>query len=69
MENDPAVIKMALRVLTAIMEHCPPDAADVKELRRFAPLDADVPVDELACEVVHEVLTRRAQRSGVGAHD
>jgi len=35
---------------------------DVEELRRFAPLLADMPIYALACEVVHAELKRREEK-------
>jgi hypothetical protein len=54
-------IKLALRVLTAITDKQNPDASDVQWLRQYAPLLADLPPDELACEVVQEELARRRE--------
>jgi hypothetical protein len=50
----------ALRVLKAITEKREPDSTDVDELRHLAPLPADTPIDELACEVIQQALKRRA---------
>ena len=53
-------MKTALRVLTAITERRAPDTTDVEELRRYAPLLGDAPLDELACDVIQQALKRRA---------
>jgi len=53
-------LKVALRVLTAVSEKREADPADVAALRRFAPLLADGPLDELACDVIQQGLRRRA---------
>ena len=60
-------MKIALRVLTALGEHRHPDAADVKALKAYAPLLADAPLDELACDVVQQALKRRAEARGKGS--
>ena len=60
--EDLAALKVAVRVLTAILEHYKPNSSDVEKLRRFAPLLADRPIDELACEVVHAELKRREEK-------
>jgi hypothetical protein len=66
MTDNSLEIRTALRVLSAIMEHCPPEARDVEELRRLAPLDPAIPVDELACEIVHHALTHRRRAACAG---
>ena len=38
----------------------PASPEDVAELRRLAPLLADGPIDELACDVIQQALKRRA---------
>jgi hypothetical protein len=63
-----AAMKTALRVLTAIIDKREPDLTDVNELRHFAPLLADAPVDDLAREVIQQALGRRpATRKARGA--
>ena len=54
-------LKVAFRVLTAFRERKDPDPADVEALKSYAPLLADAPEDELACEVIHQALRRRAE--------
>ena len=44
----------ALRVLSAIVNQRDPDPADVEELRRIPASRAEVPLDELACNVVQQ---------------
>jgi len=59
---------VAVQVLAAIIEDHTPDSQDVEELRRFAPLLADLPIDELARNVVNAELKRRgdnAKRKGI----
>ena len=60
--EDLAALILAVRILTATIEHYAPDSRDVEELRRFAPLLADLPIDELACEVVYAELKRREEK-------
>ena len=52
-------MKTAMRVLAAINEKREPDAADLAELRSLAPLLANLPPDELACDVIKQALQRR----------
>ena len=52
MQQTPDTMRTALRVLTAVIERRDPHLADLEELRRFAPLLADAPVDELARDVI-----------------
>jgi hypothetical protein len=59
MENSLAAMKTAMRVLAAVNEKRDPDAADLDELRRLAPLLAALPPDELACDVIKQALQRR----------
>ena len=64
---DSEAMEIALRVLTAIISRQSPNPADVEELRRLAPSLADVPVDELAREVVrHAVQLRQAECAVAG---
>jgi hypothetical protein len=60
-------MKIALRVLMALSEHQHPDKADVKALKSYAPLLADGPLDELACDVVQQALKRRAEARAKGS--
>ena len=59
--EDLAPLELAVRVLTAIIEHFKPDSSDVEKLRRFAPLLPDRPIDDLACDVVYAELKRREE--------
>jgi hypothetical protein len=54
MQLDAGAVMAALRVLSAIVNEREPDPDDVEELRRFAPLLADAPLDELACDVIQQ---------------
>ena len=54
-------MKLALRVLEAVNERREPDSQDVAGLRALAPLIANLPLDELACEVMRLALERRAK--------
>ena len=53
-------MKTALRVLTAISERHEPDATDAEELRQYAPLRADTPLDEVASTVIQQAIRVRA---------
>ena len=55
------VMQVALRVLMAITDRQLPAPQDIRELRRLAPLSADTPIDELACEVIQLALNNRAE--------
>jgi len=61
--NDPYVdaIRTATRVLSVIAEGHSPQISDIELLRKFAPLLADGPADELACDVIQQAMRRRAQ--------
>lgn len=50
--------------LVAIMDGVNPARVDVEELQSFAPDCSDLPIDELACEVVQRAVKRRI--AGVG---
>jgi hypothetical protein len=50
---------VAMRVLTAINDKRHPNPEDVAELRRLAPLSAERPADELACDAIMEAIKRR----------
>ncbi len=56
MDAELAAVEVALRVLTAINEGRIADDADVEKLRRLAPSLADLPLDELACDVIKQAL-------------
>ena len=60
MEKSLDAMQTALRVLSALTEKRRPDPADVEQLRNFAPLLADGPLDELACDVIQQALSHRA---------
>lgn len=53
------VMKIALRVLTAITEKSGPAANDVRGLLEFAPDLMNLPPDELACEVIQRAMKRQ----------
>ena len=61
MEQSLAAMTTALRVLTAITTRQAPHPADIEELRQLAPGRADMPMDQLACEVIHLALVNRAR--------
>jgi hypothetical protein len=57
-------MKTAMRVLSAFADKRHPDPSDVEELRRWAPLLADLPPDALACDVINQVMKQRAYFRG-----
>ena len=59
--EDLGALELAVRVLTATIEHCTPDSTDIEKLRRFAPLLTDRAIDELAFDVVYAELKRREE--------
>jgi len=70
MDSSLQAMKTAMRVLSAINEKREPDAADLEELRSLAPLLANLPPDELACDVIKQALQRRdaARKALAGMH-
>ena len=62
-------MKVALRVLVAITESRNPDPSDVEDLRCWAPLIGSIPPDELACDVIMQVMKQRSdtRRAGGGS--
>ena len=54
MQLDVDAMMAALRVLSAIVNQRDPDPAEVEVLRRFAPSRVEVPLDELACDVIQQ---------------
>jgi hypothetical protein len=57
----------ALAVLTAYTEHRHPQPADVDLLKKHAlPSEADLPIDELACEIVRRELAVRKAAAAAG---
>ena len=59
MEPSKAAMKAALRVLTALSEHQPPNQSDVDELHWYAPADRERPIDEIACDAIQRALKER----------
>lgn len=53
-----AAMQIAVRVLTAIGARTAPDPADVHFLRTYAPKLTGLATDELACEVIQQVLKK-----------
>ncbi len=58
MFTDQTLLKTALRVLVAWSNWRQPVPADVAILRDAFPGLSDLPEDELACQVVHDINTR-----------
>lgn len=50
-------MQVALRVLIAVSERRDPDSEDVEELKRIAPIYANLPHDELTCKVMNAMGT------------
>ena len=61
MQQGDDAMRVAVRVLTAITEECDPIDADIQELHRLAPSLANASVDELACDVIQQVIKQRAE--------
>jgi hypothetical protein len=62
MQDSLRALKVALRVITAIApDRHEPDPRDIAELESLAPELRGLPPDELACEVIHLALRRRAE--------
>jgi len=64
MSDDISTMKSAIRVLMAITDRVEPTPTDVAELHRIAPECSDLPLDELACELVQRALKKRGRASG-----
>jgi hypothetical protein len=57
------IMKIALRVLTAVSQKHAPDSQDVVDLEVFAgPKPPDMDLDEFTCGVIQLALKRRAGR-------
>ena len=56
-------MELALRVLTALTEKRDPDPEDANRLRAIAAVARvrELPLDELACEVIQQALKHRAE--------
>ena len=51
----------ALRVLESAIEREQPNPADIEELRRLAPLQGDLPIDDLARVVIEQAIKRQRE--------
>ena len=61
-------MQTAMRVLSAITERRAPAPADVEELRNLSEGKAkDLPLDELACEVIQVAIRHREQARRMAA--
>jgi len=61
MQQSLAAMQLALRVLAAVTHKRVPDPQDVAELRKLGPqTPRNIPVDELACEVIQLAIKHRA---------
>jgi len=54
-------LRVALRVLAAVTDFREPAETDMQALRSYAPLLTRRPPDELACQVIQEVLRARGR--------
>ena len=61
MQKSVEAMELAMRVLRAVNEKRNPDEADLSALRSLAPLVANLPPDELACDVIRQALEHRAK--------
>jgi hypothetical protein len=52
------LVETALRVLVFRTNGRRPDPADVEKLRRSCPGSADLEIDELCCQIVHDLCGR-----------
>jgi hypothetical protein len=59
-------MKTATRVLSALAANCDPKPADIATLRGLVPQCDDLAPDELACEVIQQVLRVRARGRAAG---
>ena len=65
MQKSLDAMKLALRVLTALIQNQHPVADEVAALRELSgPKLQGMPIDELACEVIQEALRHRAAARG-----
>ncbi len=58
MTSDLELVESALRILVAWTKGRKPEPSDVLVLREAFPSLAEVPNDELACQVVHDLSSR-----------
>ena len=61
MQQSLQIMKVSLRVLSALNEKQAPDPADVAMLREYLGAEGAANLDELACEVIQKALGARAQ--------
>jgi hypothetical protein len=61
MKEHLAIMKVSLRVLTALNEMYAPDPDDVDVLRRYLGADSPRELDDLACEVIKKALWARTR--------
>ena len=63
MERRSLTLETALRVLSAVNNRREPNPMDVRWLRGCADSEGQLPVDELACELIQKALRPVADRS------
>ena len=56
--NPQQLVETALHVLVAWSDGLKPAAADLETLKTAFPVSAHLPVDELACQVIHDLSGR-----------
>lgn len=60
---DRALFQIALHVLQQINKRLPYDPADAETLRKAAPPShADLPVDQIAVEIIQRILAKRTKK-------
>ncbi len=61
MQESLDILKVCVRVLSAVNAKAAPDASDIEALRLYLGGVPPSDVDELACTVITKAVTRRAQ--------
>jgi len=59
--DDSELLRVATRVILAVIEIRKPEATDLEALRSYAPLFMHKPPDDLAREVIQQVLKARGR--------
>jgi len=67
MEQAVETLRLALRVLMAIIDRRCPEPHDVAALQRLAPSGEPTPLDELACDLIQKAVQQRATARAAGA--
>jgi hypothetical protein len=61
LEDRPAAMRVALRVLTAVCDRIDPNPEDLDELKRIAPEFASLPAERLANAIIREIVEKRQE--------